>query len=334
MSREMRSSLNVFITVDTEIWPKNPDGTRYIGPNLKEHIRRDIYGITERGEYGLPFQMDVLDAHGLKAVFLVESLFACAAGIEPLAEIVAMIQKRGHEVQLHTHSEWLPWMPESILPGRTGQNLKDFTEEEQRVLLARGLDNLRKAGASDVCAFRAGNYGADFATLHALSHHGIRFDTSYNFCYLDQECGLRLPNPLVQPEMVEGVCEVPISFFSDYPGHYRHTQLCACSHREMRQALTQAWKSGWRTFVIVSHSFELLRRNRFGIPDALDQFVIKRFEKLCRFLGENRNAYRTVGFSELDPSSLLGLSPARELRSSMVSTALRCGEQLIGRLRR
>lgn len=291
-----------------------------------------MHGVTARGEFSLSYQMDVLDAHGLKTVFLVESLFACAVGIEALGEIVAMIQARGHEVQLHVHPEWLAWMPDSILPGRTGQNLKEFTEEEQGVILARGLDNLRQAGALNVQAFRAGNYGADFATLRALARLGIPFDTSYNRCYLDAECGLRLPDPLVQPRMVEGVCEVPISYFSDYPGHLRHVQLCACSHREVRQAVTQAWRLGWRTFVLVSHSFELLRRDRFGIPNAPDRVMIKRFERLCQFLGANRDQFRTAGFSDLDPPTILRPSPMRGLQSSIVSTTLRHGEPLIRRL--
>ena len=150
-------TLNVFITVDTEVWPRTP-GWRESG--LKKDMLRDIYGATTAGEYGLPYQMDVLDAHGLKAVFFVESLSACAAGLGPLREIVAMVQARGHEVQLHIHTEWLKWMNPSILPGRTGQNIKDFTEDEQTLLIGRALENLRAAGAVDACAFRAGNYGA------------------------------------------------------------------------------------------------------------------------------------------------------------------------------
>jgi peptidoglycan/xylan/chitin deacetylase (PgdA/CDA1 family) len=49
--------------------------------------------------------MDVLDAHGMKAVFFVESLFPCVLGPERLREIVQMVQERGHEVQVHLHTE-------------------------------------------------------------------------------------------------------------------------------------------------------------------------------------------------------------------------------------
>jgi len=330
----VRPPLDVLITVDTEVWPRSPGGARWDGSGLRAHLRRDIYGESAGGAYGLPYQMEVLNAHGLKAVFLVESLFADVVGEAPLREIVELVQQAGHEVQLHVHSEWLEWGAGSLLPGRTGQNLADFTEGEQVAILARGLENLRRAGAGDVCAFRAGNYGANFDTLRALARVGIPFDTSYNPCYLRAECGLRTATPLVQPRRIEGVCEVPISFFTDYPGHYRHAQLCSCSFGEMRLALERAWRGGWRTFVIVSHSFELLGRDRDGIPAGPDRIVIGRFEKLCRFLAANRGRFRTAGFSDLDPAGLVDPTPAPEVRSNLLATTLRCGEQLVRRLNR
>jgi hypothetical protein len=320
--------LNVLVTVDTEWWPPTAHWT---GANWQEHLRRDIYGVTAQGEYGLTYQLDVLDAHSLKAVFHVESLFACAIGIEPLAEIVQQIQNRGHEVQLQIHSEWLRWMPDPIVPSRTGNDLKDYTEDEQFLLLARGLENLRQAGAVDVCAFRAGNYGADFATLRALARNGILFDTSYNACYLDASCGLRLPDPLFQPTVIEGICEVPITFFEDFPGHYRHVQLSACSYREIRQALLHSLKWHRKTLVLVSHSFELIRRD--SSPLVPDRIAVRRFSRLCRFLAANRDRFRTVGFLDLDPDSITRFMPTRELRSNILWTAIRCAEQLARRLK-
>src|SRR4051794_33132917 len=180
--------LNVFLTVDTELWPYAAD---WRTAGLSRDFKRDIDGATADGEYGVPYQVRRLSEHGLKAVFFVEALFAGAAGLEPLRRIVDMVQEGGQEVQLHLHPEWLRWLDPSPLPGRFGDNMKDFTTDEQALLIARGLENLRAAGARDVCAFRAGNYGADLNTLHALARNGVRFDTSYNFCYLDAACGMR-----------------------------------------------------------------------------------------------------------------------------------------------
>jgi hypothetical protein len=323
-----RPPLKVLITVDTEVWPK---GESEPLSQIREDIQRDIYGLVGEREYGVRYQIDVLNAHGLKGVFLVEALFACAVGIEPLRELVQIIQKGGHEVQLHAHPEWLQWMPEPLLPGRTGRNLHEFTEEEQILLLRRALENLHDAGAVGVNAFRAGNYGADLATLRALARIGIAFDTSFNFPYLNKDCGLKLEEPLLQPRLIEGIFEVPISFFRDFPRHQRHAQLCGCSYSEMRLAIIQAWRLGWHTFVLVSHSFELLRRNRFGVPASPDSIVIKRFEKLCRFLSENRDRFQTAGFSDLNVSSDVRSTSTASLQSSIALTMLRHGEQAVRR---
>jgi hypothetical protein len=322
--------LDVFITIDTEAWPRDPD---WRATAMRRDIDVDIYGETSEGRFGIGYQMDVFEEHGLKAVFFVEALFACAVGLSPLRDLVAMIRGRGHEVQLHLHTEWLAWMESPVLPGRTGQNMKDFTEDEQALLIARGLENLEACGAGRVCAFRAGNYGADFATLRALARNGILYDTSHNAAYLDAECGLRTPDAFLQPRWLEGVHEFPISSFRDWPGHDRHAQLCACTERELEFALMEAWRRGWFSFVLVSHSFELLRgRKKPGRAPTADRIVIRRFEHLCRFLSEHRDKFRTSGFSEIDPDLIPSTGRPSPLRSSVHRTMGRFVEQLARRI--
>lgn len=284
--------LDVFITVETEAWPRT---LGWRSTRLRDDVDRDVEGRTSQGSYGIGYQMDALDAHGLKGVFLVESLFACFTGPDPLRDIVSRIQDRGHEVQPHVHPEWLDWMPEPLLRERRRRNLAEFTEAEQYALIGRAPSNLRDAGARNVSAFRAGNYGADCATLHALAR--IRYDSSYNYCYLDRDCRLHLPEPLLQPAEVEGICEIPVSLLSDSTSQNRHAQLCACSHHEIRRAMLQAHEAGRRTFVIALNSFELLRRGAH--ETAPDPVVIRRFDELCRFLAENRDKFRTTGFNDL-----------------------------------
>jgi hypothetical protein len=322
--------LNVFLTVDTEAWPLHADWRER---RMADDIRRDIDGATADGDFGIGYQMKVLNEHGLKGVFFVESLFACAVGLEPLRRIVGAIQEAGHDVQLHIHTEWLRWTEDSCLPGRIGRNMKDFTEHEQTLLVARAVENLKAAGAKRVCAFRAGNYGADFDTLRALARNGISFDSSHNTCYLDSDCGMRTPGWLLQPTRINGVQEFPVAFFRDRPGHYRHAQLCACSAREMRNALLDAWRREWHSFVIVSHGFEMLRRRKQTRKPVLpDRIVIRRFESLCRFLADHRDKFRTATFAEVDPEDVAATAPAQPLWSSTRHTAWRYVEQLARRV--
>ncbi len=148
--------VRLFITVDTEFWPTVPDWRR---DDVAADVARDLDGVTPEGRFGIDYQMDVLEVHGLKGVFFVESLFSRARGPALLGELVGRIQSRGHEVQLHVHPEWLPWLAEPILPGKTGQNLKEFTEDEQVAILGPALAALRSCGAADVCAFAPATTG-------------------------------------------------------------------------------------------------------------------------------------------------------------------------------
>jgi hypothetical protein len=322
--------LNVFLTVDTELWPCSADWRK---TELAPDLQRDIVGVTDEGDFGVPYQIDLLNAHDLKAVFFVESLFASVVGAEPLRQIVSMIEGRGQEVQLHLHPEWLRHMRPPLVPDRRTEYLKDYTEDEQAELVAAALANLRAAGASNVTAFRAGNYGANFDTLRALARVGLPVDMSHNHCYRHSACDMPTDDLLLQPCRLFGVHEFPITFFRDYPGHFRHVQLCACSSGELENALLTAWRQGWHSLVLVSHSFELLKdRKRHDRPQAPDWFVIRRFERLCRFLAYHRDKFRTVGANDVDLVAIPSVPPAQPLRSPLRYTGSRVLEQLVRRM--
>jgi hypothetical protein len=294
----------VFFTVDTEAHPASRD---WAANGLAAEIRRDIDGVTPDGEYGAFYQSGVLRRHGLRGVFFVEALFSHAAGLEPLRRIVARLQEDGHEVGLHLHPEWLRRASGvSVLPGKQGNFMRAFSEEDQAALIASGVEQLQKAGVPKVDSFRAGGYGANFDTLKALARNGVAFDSSHNFCWFSRSCDLRTDEPLLQPRRIHGVYEFPVSYFRDWPGHYRHAELCACSFGELRSALLRAWREGWHSFVVVSHSFELIRRvSRGGVPAAAcDRTVVRRFHKLCRFLAANRDKFQTATFTGCDPQSI------------------------------
>jgi hypothetical protein len=272
----------------------------------------------------------MLNSYGLKAVFFVESLSASVAGLDPLGKIVRVIQEAGQEVQMHIHTEWLAKMDKSILPNRTGRDIKSFSEDEQSLIIFKGIQNLRDCGADHICAFRAGNYGANLDTLRALEKNGILFDTSYNTYYLDISWKMGNRPFLLQPEKLLGVYEFPVSFFEDWPNHYRHAQLCACSSQELENAMLLAWEENWYSFVIVLHSFELIKRIKQRVLP--NRIVIKRFQGLCHFLSNHRDKFCTKFFSEINPIEIPSLSPLRPLHSKVLNTVWRYGEQLLSRL--
>ncbi len=327
--------LNVYLTVDTELWPYSKGWPVIALPQDKttfdEEIAACFYGKTSEGEFGLPFQVKQLNRYGLRATYFVEPLFADRVGGDHLANLVDLIQSNNQEVQLHLHTEWLSEIHDPTIPPRFKQYMHQFTLDEQVALIAKGIRNLQIAGVKKLHAFRAGSYGANLDTLRAVAQNGLLFDTSYNSCYLGEDCKIDLAEQPLQPCKIEGVWEFPISFFQDYPGHWRHAQLAACSIEEMQMALLDAWQQGWSSFVIVLHSFELVKERiagRLSLPDRLN---IDRFNRLCKFLSNNTDKFKTALFSELDPITISEIKSSRILRSRSYHTIKRYTEQIRSR---
>lgn len=325
--------LNVLLTVDTEIWPRQtgwparpltPDKT-----DFSHELATDIDGSTSSGDYGLPFQLRLLRRHGLKATYFVEALFAGRVGLPALAAIVGQVKAGGQDVQLHLHTEWLGDIRDAQLPTGHRQYMAQFSREQQALLIRKGLANLALAGAPAVKAFRAGSFGANRDTLRALADNGLAIDSSYNRAYPCGDWGLA--EALQHPACFDKVWEFPVAAFSDYPGHYRPAQLNACSFGELRRALLDAAEARWPAFVIVLHGFELVKHRRRRAGPQPDHLNIERFRQLCAFLDQQRARFRTVLFHELEFDQLR--APARAtIRSRPLDTARRLMQQGWSRL--
>src|SRR5207248_4475141 len=115
-----------------------------------------------------------------------------------------------------------------------------------------------------------------------------------NFCFDYSFPHQRAGEAPLIPWQEHGVHEFPVSIFRDWPGHWRPAQLCACSSGEMEHALDTAERRGWPAFVIVWHSFELIKRLK-ARPDPI---MLRRFRRLCGFLQKHRDRFETRVFSE------------------------------------
>ena len=290
MQRTDENALNVLVTIDTEVWC---DGWQDLDAKFPDAFRSHIYGSTANGDYGLPFQLKVLNDNGQRAVYFVEPLFATRFGIAPLEEIVGLITEAGQAVELHLHTEWVDEAITPIFPQvrEKRQHIRYFSFEEQCVLLNRAIRLMQDAGAGRLHAYRAGSFGADNTTLRALATTGIGIDSSLNTTA--EPCGIEAPTTLRQAAMLEGVLEVPMSTFTDGIGKQRPAQLTACSFPEMKAALNDALRLHWNLFVILSHSFELLNDSK----TRKNSIVVRRFVRLCEYLAKNRDRFPTIDFS-------------------------------------
>lgn len=295
------------------------------GLNAEENFRVAVMGKVADGEWGIGHQMRRLGAHGLKGVFFVEALSSHLFGLDSLKRVVDPILTAGHEVQLHLHTEWLKWIEKDLVGARRGANIADFSFEDQRRLLELGVEALEAAGAPRPVAFRAGNYGAGNETLKALASLGIVYDSSYNEPYRGGTCRIRTDAPLNRPVRLDGLVEVPITWFEDYPGHTRALQVCAASAAELETVARQSLAQRRPTIVVVSHCFELLNQKR----THANRLLVKRFDDYCAFLQSQAPHVASAGFRDLEPGLEEGAPPLK-LTSNPVRTALRMIEQTVG----
>ena len=318
---------NVILTIDTEVWIEDEDW-HDIDASFPEAFDTYINGKTPNGDYGVPFLLKVLRDYGLQAVFFVEPLFSLRlkSGPELLEEIVSSIQDAGQDVELHLHTEWLDKTKESPLPnpGPSRENMKDYSYDEQRILLETGKELLLRAGADGIRAFRAGNFGANNDTLRALATADIPFDSSYNPALPRR--AIATDKIFQQVGELEGIIEVPMTTYIDGMNQQRPASFGACSSAEMESMLRSANQQGWENFVVLTHPIEFLNRRRTG----KNSVIARRLIEFCDFIARNNDQFITAGF---DSPSLRPYEKSTELlRCNFRPALFRIAEQAWSRL--
>ena len=317
---------NLYFTIDTEYSPAVFRRSGAAG--RAENFASSILGRTREGDAGIVFEMDVLDRHGLKAVFFVDPMPALVWGVAAIADVVGPIVARGHDVQMHLHSEWLEFAgANNPVQGRTGRDIQDFTFDDQCKLLDYAREVLVAAGAPVPVAFRAGNYGASDDTLRALAALGVRYDSSHCPGIVDAPCAISLDAEDRDPVEHCGVIEVPIGCIQKRHGHLRHFQLTALTDVEICAALRYAARLGQDSMTLVSHSFELLSRDRRKI----NRIVRRRFESLCVAL-EKMPRVTTATYADHPPMAGTQTRVNLPLPHNPLRTLHRYTEQALGNL--
>ena len=313
---------SVYLTIDTEYSYGLASRPRPV--SRAENYARSISCVTPDGPAGIDYKLEMFDRHGLKGVFFVDPMPALVYGVEAITDVVHPIVERGHDVQLHLHSEWLALAGSANPLGhRTGRNIGDFSFEDQCTLLGWARDTLVAAGAPSPVAFRAGNYGANDDTLRALAEIGLAYDTSHCPGIPNGECAISLTAEDRRPVRHCGVTEVPVGCVECFTG-LRHAQITALSAWEMLSALRHARDNDIASFTFVSHSFELMCRRRY----KTNRIVRRRFEKLCSGIAAMEGV-TTATYADNPPVASQAGEPRPVLPLSEVRAGLRIAEQLV-----
>lgn len=326
--------LNVLLTVDTEHWPRGRWPSRPLPRPYADYPRdyeRDILGRTDTGDYGLPYLLNSLSRHDLKAVFFVESLHASTLCPDPLRRTVRMIRAAEQDIQLHVHTEWLSEITSCALPSPYRQNMRDFNVSDQTRLIRVALRNLQAAGAPNVVALRAGNMGGNLDTLSAAKAAGLAWDMS-----LDLSEGHAV-HSLIQDQangdIDAAACPtIALSCVEDYPGHFRPAQLTALSFDELQHAMFSAERESFSYFVILLHSFELVSRGSLlSRKTRAHKVNIRRWDQLCDLLHRRRDVFRTITSQDLLHDGVYG-GGGDFTRTRPIHTLIRYAEQVASRL--
>ena len=191
------SKTQFIVTIDTE--------TYLVDGNLVP-FDPNIYGTFPDGTYGTERFMDVCDQYGARATFFVDVYMHHRYGHDPVAELCAKIHERGHDVQLHTHTSWLP--------GSRSDLLNHYEYDEQVEILTEGRDLIEEWTGRTPRAFRAGAYGANLDTIRALKKTGFTIDSSYfpghRNCELSRQIDSGVTN---SPFLIEGILELPVTTY-------------------------------------------------------------------------------------------------------------------------
>ena len=155
--------LDVFFSVDVEIWC---DGWDNLDEKFPDAFRRYVYGPTARGNFGLPYTLQVLREHGLKGVFFVEPLFSTRFGSQPLEEIIGLIREGGQEIQLHLHPEWV------------NESVEPLLENIERQAAASSLLHARRTGDSRRCR-KAPDRAGGRRRMHGVPGRQFRLQSGY-----------------------------------------------------------------------------------------------------------------------------------------------------------
>lgn len=322
--RTAGTPMHVYLTFDTEVWC---NGWHDLDARFEAAFERCILGRSAQGEYGLPWTLQTLQHHGLQGVFFVEPLFSARFGERWLHQIVQMIDVAGQDVQLHLHPEWVAELPPGTLAVANAAArrpfLRQYSLEDQARLIDWGRQALERALGRRVQAFRAGNFGVNRDTFVALERLGFGLDSSLNACSEGTEAALLGTSGFRSALRVGQVFSVPVTVFRDGLGRERPAHLTACAYEELHDALFAAHEAGCQHFVIVSHSFELLRRRR----STPDRRMVERFTRLCALLDRHRDRFHVGRFH---PASVPhGEHPPTVSRRA---TARRLVEQALRRL--
>lgn len=287
----------VLLTVDTEALPKRAPC---------DHVKRLIWGEHDKGTAGVREMCAVAGDVDAKLTFFVDACGAYAQ-LDEVAEVVRWLDGAGQDVQLHTHSEYLPkqfWVEHSFK--YRSRFLNQYGAKKAAFTINYFGKFISGLTGKPIRAFRAGSFRWNANTIRALGEAGIplSFNNSMNAC-LAQQC--IYSEPTNQPYVwSNGVIEVPATerrfysaFGKDWWGRLQFPVLQDWRNPPWRVLWPHTVGRNSSFLVLLMHSWSLLHWDENGHAVYRDDKRLEDFRKLVRKLAKDYDIITTEDFLDL-----------------------------------
>jgi hypothetical protein len=265
------------ISVDVEAQP---------GRAASDHVAKLIYGRFGKESYGIQRLCDLFDDAGVQGTFFVDFAECALHGDKAIFEAAQLLQGRGHDVQLHLHSEVLiraqSWAHDrSVRP-----SFESIDIDVARRVIDYGVRKFSQALGEPPKILRPG---------------GMLFSPS--FLHAAKECGLLATSALYLPSAREtapelesyglfswenGLLEVPVDVALD-----------PLVDEQLRRAVVNAGSKARGVASYLLHSTSLLRRPLDGSSPFFEGYEPNYERTLVDVLKLITTTYRTVTHAEL-----------------------------------
>jgi peptidoglycan/xylan/chitin deacetylase (PgdA/CDA1 family) len=308
----------VLLTVDTEA---DIHQGRIIP--LEQMVYCRVNGV----EYGINRMMDIAERYDATMTFFVSVFEHRRLGMEPVKKVCKDIHQRGHDVQLHTHPNWI----------YEHRFMWGYPLEKQIELIREGKEVIYESIGKYPIAHRAGGFGANEETLIALTENGIKVDSTFLYGRYS-----RLNHSKFQPNNVSkfhGVLEIPVTVFNQFKiGNIqpkRPFDINANSFSELIFVLNSARKLGIPFVNLLMHSFSFVYFGKDRQNLRPNNHDLKKFEKLLHYINV-QDGFEVIGIEEyyqkICSDKNLHCNSEIVLNSGVIRTCLRaCRYPLRGR---
>ncbi len=308
--------LRVYITIDTECREERVHQGKF--QESAGYDKRVFGDFLNQQRLGIPFIVGILKKYNHQGIFFVDPFGSYSFNNIGLKDTIHYLYQNNQDVQIHLHpiQRKAFWYTSKEQP--ESDYMCDYTLDKQIDLISEAKYLLINNGAkaSRLTSLRAGHYSANDNLYPAMVANDIKYSSNYNIDYINKNiCKLtkRTSNHNSSIQHSTGIIEYPITNVTT-PNGIRHCQVTALSFSEMKQALEKAEGNGLNDLVIVTHSFEFLiesEKNK-GYKNHINR---SRFNKLCKYLEENKERYSVEIFSE-------GNIQSANLKSDIINTSL------------